>query len=237
VRARGLTVSRLNKTSAGPLLCYVTDRHSISDVKPTQHQKILLQKIAAAADTGVDWIQIREKDLSGRDCSSLTREALLRSAKSSAGKIPATRILVNDRLDVALAEGAAGVHLGETSLLPAEVSRIVENRGERNDFLIGVSCHCLEAARSAANGGADYLFFGPVFATPSKAAFGSPQGLERLAEVCRAVAIPVLAIGGITLANAAECLAAGASGIAAIRLFQDARDMSSLAQSLRKLKT
>jgi thiamine-phosphate pyrophosphorylase len=93
----------------------------------------------------------------------------------------------------------------------------------------------VEAARSAASGGADYLFFGPIFSTPSKAAFGAPQGLERFAEVCRAVSIPVLAIGGITLANASACLAAGASGIAAIRLFQDARDMSSLVQFLRKL--
>jgi thiamine-phosphate pyrophosphorylase len=87
----------------------------------------------------------------------------------------------------------------------------------------------------AASGGADYLFFGPVFDTPWKAAFGAPQGLERLAEVCRAVSIPVLAIGGITLANASACLAAGASGIAAIRLFQDALDITSLVQSLRQL--
>ncbi len=145
------------------------------------------------------------------------------------------QILVNDRLDVAISQGAGGVHLGENSLPLVEVKRLVENRGNRKDFLIGVSCHSLEAARAAASGGADYLFFGPIFATPSKAPFGAPQGLKRLAEVCRAVAIPVLAIGGIALANAAECLAAGASGIAAIRLFQDSRDMASLVQSLRKL--
>jgi thiamine-phosphate pyrophosphorylase len=235
VRDRGLIVSRLNKTSCGLLLCYVTDRHGLAEAKPAEQQEILLDKIAAAADAGVDWIQIREKDLLGKDCSSLTREALGRAARSN--KNTPTRILVNDRLDVALAERAGGVHLGEKSLPPVEVSRIVESCGERKDFLVGVSCHSLEAARAAANGGAGYLFFGPVFSTPSKTAFGAPQGLERLAEVCRAVAIPVLAIGGITLANAADCLAAGASGIAAIRLFQDARDMSSLVQSLRKLKT
>jgi thiamine-phosphate pyrophosphorylase len=129
------------------------------------------------------------------------------------------------------------VHLGEKSLPLAEARRLVENCGERKDFLIGVSCHSLEAARIAANGGADYLFFGPVFTTPSKAAFGAPQGLERLAEVCHAMSIPVLAVGGITLANAADCFAACASGIAAIRLFQDAGDLSFLVQSLRKLKT
>lgn len=230
-------MSRLNKTSSGPLLCYVTDRHSLSEVQPAEQLKTLLGKIGAAADAGVDWIQIREKDLLGKDCSSLTHEALGRAAKSSANKNMPTRILVNDRMDVALAERAGGVHLGEKSLPPAEVSRIVESRGERKDFLVGVSCHSLQAAKATASGGADYLFFGPVFATPSKAAFGAPQGLERLAEVSREVAIPVLAIGGITLANAADCLAAGASGIAAIRLFQDARDMSSLVQSLRKLKS
>jgi len=188
-----------------------------------------------AAAAGVDWIQIREKDLSGRDCGLLTREALQRAAKSRAGNAAPTRILVNDRLDVALSEGAGGVHLSENSLPLPEAKRLVRAQALSQDFLIGVSCHSLEAARSAASGGADYLFFGPIFSTPSKAAFGAPQGLERFAEVCRAVSIPVLAIGGITLANASACLAAGASGIAAIRLFQDARDMSSLVQSLRQL--
>ncbi len=237
VRDRGLIMFRLNKTSCGSLLCYVTDRHSLSEVQPAEQLETLLRKIGAAADAGVDWIQIREKDLSGKDCSSLTHEALGRAARSSANKNMPTRIFVNDRLDVTLAERASGVHLGEKGLPLAEVSRIVESRGERKDFLIGVSCHSLEAARAAANGGADYLFFGPVFSTPSKVTFGVPQGLERLAEVCRAVAIPVLAIGGIALANTSECLAAGAAGIAAIRLFQDVRDMPSLVQSLRELKS
>jgi thiamine-phosphate pyrophosphorylase len=213
----------------------VTDRHNFAATDTREARETLLVKIEAAAGAGVDWIQIREKDLSGKDCSSLTREALHRAAKSSARKIAPTRILVNDRLDVALSQSAGGVHLSENSLPLAEVKRLVDNRGNRKDFLIGVSCHSMEAARAAASGGADYLFFGPIFATPSKAAFGAPQGLKRLAEVCRAVAIPVFAIGGIALANAADCLAAGASGIAAIRLFQDVEDMTSLVQSLRKL--
>jgi len=227
-------VSRQNNASRGPLLCYVTERRSLTEVNPAEQLQALLSKIEAAVEAGVDWIQIREKDLSGKDCSSLTREALQRAAKPSAGKTFATRILVNDRLDVALAERAGGVHLGEKSLPLAESKRLVRNRDELKDFLIGVSCHSLEAAKAAASGGADYLFFGPVFATPSKAAFGAPQGLDRLAEVCRAVSIPVLAIGGITLENAADCFAVGASGIAGIRLFQDARDISSLVQSLRR---
>ena len=215
----------------------MTDRRSLSEFEPRKALEALLSKIEATAVAGVDWIQIREKDLSGRDCALLVQGALQRAAKSPASNGVTARILVNDRLDVALSERAGGVHLGEQSLPLPVVRRFVGNRGEREDFLIGVSCHSLEAAKSAASAGAAYLFFGPVFATPSKATFGAPQGLERLAEVCRAVSIPVLAIGGIALANASDCLAAGASGIAAIRLFQDARDTSSLVQSLRDLTT
>jgi len=213
----------------------VTDRRSLAANDSPEAQETLLLKIGAAVDAGVDWIQIREKDLSGKDCACLTREALQRAKKSAKRKTAPTRILVNDRLDVALSQRAGGLHLGENSLPLAAASRLLENRGERNDFLIGVSCHSLEAVRTAASGSADYLFFGPVFATPSKAGFGAPQGLERLAEICRAVSVPVLAIGGITLENAADCLAAGASGLAAIRLFQDARNMPSLVQSLQML--
>ena len=228
-------MSRLHNSSCRFRLCYVTDRKGFSGVEAREAQETLLLRMETAAAAGVDWIQIREKDLSGRDCGLLTREALQRAAKSRAGNATPTRILVNDRLDVALSEGAGGVHLSENSLPLPEAKRLVRAQALSQDFLIGVSCHSLEAARSAASGGADYLFFGPIFSTPSKAAFGAPQGLERFAEVCRAVSIPVLAIGGITLANASACLAAGASGIAAIRLFQDARDMSCLVQSLRKL--
>jgi len=215
----------------------VTDRRSLGKLQTEEQREILLRKIGTAAEAGVDLIQVREKDLSSKEYSSLTREALQLAAKFSANRTATTRVIVNDRVDVALAEGAGGVHLGENSLPLAEAGRIVESRGGRRDFLIGVSCHALEEARTAVIGGADYLFFGPIFATPSKAAFGAPQGLERLGEICRAVSIPVLAIGGITLANAAECLAAGASGIVAIRLFQDAGELSSLVQALRKLKS
>ena len=228
-------MSRLSKPSLGMVLCYVTDRHSLTATESGEPHKTLLLKIEAAAAAGVDWIQIREKDLSGRDCALLTREALQRTAKLRAGNQARTRIIVNDRLDVALTENAGGVHLGEKSLPVAEAKRFVVERGERDDFVIGVSCHSLEVARSAERDGADYLFFGPVFATPSKTEFGGPQGLERLATVCRGVSIPVLAIGGITLENASACLAAGASGIAAIRLFQDTQDVPSLVQSLRRL--
>lgn len=244
----------LNRPRGVPLLCYVTDQRNLVSAKTSQARRpldphrILLKKIAAAA--GVDWIQIREKDLSGKECNSLVREAMLLATGSTQGRAPkgstsakneaaresgSTRILVNDRLDVALAAPAGGVHLGEKSLPPEEARRLVRTLGREKDFLIGVSCHSIETAKKAARGGANYLFFGPVFATPSKAAYGAPQGLKRLAEVCRAIAVPVLAIGGITMENAADCISAGASGIAAIRLFQDAPDMAAVVRNLRRL--
>jgi thiamine-phosphate pyrophosphorylase len=228
-------VSRLSESGGKPILCYVTDRRLLHGIETTHAREALMQKIEWAALAGIDWIQIREKDLSGRERALLARGALKCRAKSSTSDGTRTRVLVNDRLDVALAEGTGGVHLGEYSLPVQEVKGHVDSCGERKDFLIGVSCHSLEAAKSAASGGADYIFFGPVFATPSKAAYGAPQGLERLKEVCRAVCVPVIAIGGITLANAPACLSAGARGLAAIRLFQDAPDLPSCVRALKDL--
>ncbi len=169
--------------------------------------------IRRAAADGAGWIQIREKDLEGRALVELARFAI---AETNAA---AVRVFVNDRLDVALAAGAAGIHLGEKSLPLGEVAEWRRSAG-RSDFTIGVSCHSLESVRAAESGGADCVFFGPVYATPSKAAFGEPQGIERLKEVCAAVEIPVLAIGGITFKNASECIEQGAAGVAAIRMFQ-----------------
>lgn len=173
----------------------------------------LHDSIRRAVTAGAQWIQIREKDLDARSLVKLARFAVGETRATGA------RVLVNDRLDIALAANAAGVHLGEKSL-PLET--VIEWRRStgRSDFLIGVSCHSRESARAAGRCGADYIFFGPVFATPSKAAFGAPQGIERLREVCASVEIPVLAIGGVNLENANACLEAGAAGIAAIRLFQ-----------------
>jgi thiamine-phosphate pyrophosphorylase len=128
-----------------------------------------------------------------------------------------TRLLVNDRFDIARAAAADGVHL-TTRSLPTELVR--STCGE--DFLIGVSSHSLDEALEARAEGADFVVFGPVFETPSKQLYGEPQGLEKLREVTSALrGFPVVAIGGIDLDNAAECFRAGASGIAAIRLFAD----------------
>jgi thiamine-phosphate pyrophosphorylase len=207
-------------------LCYVTDRRALSSVDGEQI-RLLLEKIESSAQAGVDWIQIREKDLAGRELAALAAETLRRVPRSC-------RILVNDRVDVAIAAGADGVHLGESSVPVAEAKRIAREKTWK-DFLVGASAHSLESVQAAEKAGADYAIFGPVYDTPSKAIFGKAQGTDRLAAVCASVSIPVLAIGGITVQNARECVAPGASGIAAIRLFQDSTNVEELVQQLRAI--
>lgn len=211
---------------AEPILCYVTDRHALPGADLYSLSDIVPRAVAA----GVGWIQVREKDLPARALLELTRSCV------AAARNAQTRIIVNDRMEVALAAGAAGVHLGARSLPIAIVAEWRRTAGAAapKGFLIGASCHSLAEALEAERAGGDYVFFGPVFATPSKAAFGSPQGIAKLAEVCRSLLVPVLAIGGITAENAAECLAAGAAGIAAIRLFQEAADLATVAAALRR---
>jgi thiamine-phosphate pyrophosphorylase len=218
-----------------PVLCYVTHRRSLPLATSDDCTELLLRKIELAASAGVDWIQLREKDLLGKDCAELTRLALERVRLCGSP----TRILVNDRLDVALATGAGGVHLSENGLPVQDARRMRDEffvrQGTAADFLIGVSCHSLGSVLAAARAGADYLYFSPIFSTPSKVVYGPPQGLERLAQICRAVQIPVVAIGGVNLENAADCFAAGAAGIAAIRLFQDSADLPLVVSRLHAL--
>jgi thiamine-phosphate pyrophosphorylase len=233
--------SSLRKLFPRPIFCYVSDRRSLLDLKtgnpvPTADAiSVLAQKIEAFAALGIDWIQIREKDLSVPDLISLTQNAQ-RSTFIGAEKTRRhTRIFVNDSLDTVLATKPFGAHLGEKASLSESLERL-EAYKVRRVLFVGKSCHSLESAIAAERDGADYVFFGPVFATPAKAAFGAPQGLDRLAEVCRSVQIPVLAIGGITDTNFAPCLESGAAGIAAIRLFQDALDPAGMLKALRQTK-
>ncbi|HWR53594.1 MAG TPA: thiamine phosphate synthase [Bryobacteraceae bacterium] len=182
-------------------------RYYITDRKPLGGIPELLEAIACNLARGVDYIQIREKDLAVAELLALTRAAL--ALPNPQG----TRILVNHRTDLALACGAHGVHLTSDDVPPCRVRAITPP-----EFIIGVSCHSVEEVRTAA--GADFAVFGPVFYTPSKASYGDPAGLDKLAEACRATTIPVLALGGIDERTAERCVEAGAAGVAAIRMFQ-----------------
>lgn len=189
----------------------------------------LIERVDRAAQAGVDWVQIREKDLPARNLVDLTRTAIrICDSASARNKM---RVLVNDRFDVAWATRAAGVHAGETSLA-IRVLAEARDAARLKNFIVGASCHSLEGALKAAEAGADYVLFGPVFETPSKASFGAPQGTAKLAQVCQAVSIPVIAIGGITIENARACRASGATGIAAVRLFQEAGDIGEIVAAL-----
>jgi thiamine-phosphate pyrophosphorylase len=196
-------------------LCYVTDRRGLK-------KGALPGLLREAIDARVDMIQIRERDLGSRELIILVNEAV------SYARGTGTLITVNDRLDVALAAGAAGVHLGGHSV-PAAATRAVAPTG----FLIGVSCHSIEDVLRAESAGADYVVLGPIFETPSKLAYGPPLGLSVLSEAASRTTIPVYALGGVTVARAMQCLEAGAAGIAGIRLFQDPASLRNRVAQLR----
>lgn len=174
--------------------CYITDRSSL-------RRGTLLESIA---HSGADWVQIREKDLPARDLFELALKAA-----------HLARVIVNTRLDVALAAGTHGVHLPAGSPPPFKFAPLTPP-----GFLIGVSCHSLEEVIAAEAEGASYVLFGPVFAPLSKTSPLAPLGLDQLARAAASVRIPVLALGGVTQENAAACLGAGAAGIAGISMFQ-----------------
>lgn len=185
--------------------CYITDR-SILPCAPGARIATLLDCVGRAARQGTTLIQLREKDLPAHEQFELAQAAIARLAGTGA------KLIVNDRLDIALAVGAAGVHLPAAGLPVAAV-----RRGAPAGFLITRSCHSPAEAGAATRDGADFCLLAPIFATPSKPGV-SPLGLEALRAA--ATQARVLALGGVSEGNIAVCLAAGAAGIAGIRYFQ-----------------
>ena len=202
-------------------LCYITDRSAL----PGKH---LIHAVVEAVQAGVDLVQIREKDLETRELVKLAKFAV------EAAQGTGSRIIVNDRMDVALAVGAAGVHLGTQSIPVRTVGEALKNRSDAQQFIVGVSCHSLGEALEAESAGADYLLLGPIFETPSKAPYGPPLGLAKLREGAARVKIPLLALGGISVDRVKACLEAGASSIASIRIFHQASSLAARVRHLRR---
>jgi thiamine-phosphate pyrophosphorylase len=224
-----MSTARREPQPAKLLLYYVTDRNQFPG-GAREREIRLLEKIAEAAAAGVDFIQLREKDLGGRALEALAHRAIAAIPPDSE-----TKLLINARLDVALASGAHGVHLPAHDLAPSEV-RMVWDRASRTTPVVAVSVHSLDEVALAEAHGADFAVYGPVF---EKAGRANPQGLEQLRLACHrperpAAAMPLLALGGVTLENARRCLDAGASGFAGIRLFQQ-NAVGPLVERLRKM--
>jgi thiamine-phosphate pyrophosphorylase len=226
------------------LLYYITDRTAFPGDEPSRRRR-LLEKISEAARAGVNYIQLREKDLPTRDLEPLAREAVrIIAQRRMENRQLRTALLINSRTDVALAAGTDGVHLRSADISPQEVRTIwttcdAGSRGTGTlarqpsppDPLIAVSCHSAEEVTRAATQAATFAVFAPVFEKKDIPS-AQPAGLTALHQACEAN-IPVVALGGITLANARSCLDAGAAGIAAIRLFQE-NDIAEIVESLHQ---
>jgi len=227
------------------LLYYITDRTQLPGDE-TARRRALLEKIGEAARAGVDFVQLREKDLSTRDLEELAREAgrLLSDLRIEDGE-RRTRLLINSRTDVAFAAGADGVHLRGVDVSPSTVrfvwaeaadraAALASGRAGRESCrpLVAVSCHNAADVCRAESEGADFVVLAPIFGKRD-APNATPAGLAALREACRAE-IPVLALGAVTLQNAEACREAGAAGVAGIRLFQENR-ISEVVRALRAL--
>lgn len=207
-----------------PIIYPITSGKTTSQTIPDDPQfSDILRIVRAAADAEVPLFQIREKLLPAR----VLFELVARASEITRGS--RTRLLVNDRSDIARAAGADGVHLTGQSL-PVEVVRNICG----DEFLIGASTHSLAEAQAAQTAGADFVVFGPVFETESKRRYGEPQGLDKLHEVTRALGeFPVAAIGGVRIDNVDSCFQAGARGVAAIGMLNDAETIASVVRVIR----
>jgi thiamine-phosphate pyrophosphorylase len=198
-------------------LYLVTDRHQTRG-------RDLLNVLERALDGGVRAVQLREKDLGGRELFFLAEKVAKLCRRFHAV------LLINDRVDIALAVDADGIQLGSASM-PVEAARALI--GEEKS--IGVSTHSLEEARRAERAGADFLLFGPVYFTPSKTAYGKPQGPAPLAEVVEKISLPVYAIGGIKPENVGEVKKTGARGVALISAIMSASDPLAASRKIVRL--
>ena len=188
------------------------DLYLVSDRRQTRIRD-LLWVIERALDGGVKGIQLREKDLGGRELFDLAEKVKALCVDRQAS------LFINDRVDVALAVDADGIHLGGASI-PIEAARALVG----TDKLIGVSTHSVREAEEAERAGADFLLFGPIYFTPSKSDYGTPQGLSPLKEVVKKTSIPVYAIGGIKVENIGDVKEAGVRGIALISAIMSSAD-------------
>jgi thiamine-phosphate pyrophosphorylase len=221
------------------LLYYITDRSQFPGDERTR-RRVLLATVAEAVRARVDYIQLREKDLSARELEMLARDALSAVRNSTPLRTEnrelRTRLLINSRTDVALAAGADGVHLRAEDVAPHDVRHVLEVSTHRSlttdHFLVAASCHTVADVFRAECEKADFAVFAPVFGKRGVAGT-PPAGLAALQEACRAK-IRVLALGGVTIDNAASCLEAGAAGVAGIRLFQENK-IEDVVRALRAL--
>jgi thiamine-phosphate diphosphorylase len=213
---------------ARPWIYLITSGVTTSTTTPeSQEFSNILNLIAAATAAEVSLVQLREKALSARVLYELTLCSVVITRGTR------TRLLVNDRFDIALAAGADGVQLTSISMSADTVRQTCGSQ-----FVIGVSTHSCTEAQAARERHADFVLFGPVFETESKRTLGAPQGLTKLREVTHELNdFPVIAIGGISIDNAAECFEAGAIGIAGITMLSEPATISSVVNSIRSTQS
>ena len=207
-----------------PIIYLITNGKTTTSTSPNSSEfSDILRLVESAVRSEIPLIQVREKKLTAKVLFELTSRVVILTRGTK------TRLLVNDRFDVALAAGADGVHLTSKS-----VSTDIVRKQCGEDFLIGVSTHSLTEATLAQQKGGNFVLFGPVFETESKSEFGPPQGTGKLSEVVVALnPFPVIAIGGLAVHNVKECFAAGASGVAAIKWLNDPDTLTESVKAIR----
>jgi len=209
-----------------PILYLITRGATTEATTPDSEEfQTILRQVSAAVTAGIQLIQIREKQLTAQVLFELTAGVVTIVRRSS------TRVLVNDRVDIAKSAGADGVHLTTRSLTPDVIRKMFGAK-----FLIGASTHSLIEAHDARRQGADFAVFGPIFPSPSKEKYGPPLGLRKLSEAARELGpFPLIALGGISIENVNKCLLARASGIAGITLFSEPDNLATTVETISEL--